>query len=79
MSYSFSPRPAQSHDEHLLSQSPLGHGGEEEIQGQRHDRIQFQERNTATMPGSGDFEITTTQRMMSATVGSVLTSLLGKS
>lgn len=45
---------------------------------QRHDRLQA-EKNTANMSGSGSGgqdEITVTQRMISATVGSVLTSLL---
>lgn len=41
--------------------------------GQRHDRISL---NTASMSGSNKDEITVTQRMVSATVGSVLTSLL---
>merc|ERR1712230_158519 len=44
--------------------------------GQRHDRVQVPEQNTANMSGSNSFEITTTQRMISATWGSVLTSLL---
>lgn len=41
--------------------------------GQRHDRISL---NSASMSGSNGDEITVTQRMVSATVGSVLTSLL---
>ncbi len=49
---------------------------------QQHDRVQVQEQNTDKMGGSGsgstDTDITLTQRMISATWGSVLTSLLGR-
>lgn len=44
--------------------------------GQRHDRIFQQAQNTDNMSASGSDEITVTQRMVSASVGSVLTSLL---
>jgi len=76
MSYSFTSQPAQALDGHLNSQSALGHDAKSQITGQRHDRVQVPEQNTANMSGSNSFEITTTQRMISATWGSVLTSLL---
>lgn len=47
-------------------------------EGQRHDRIQLQKQDTSTMAGSNpSTDITVTQRMISATVGSIATSLLG--
>lgn len=85
MSYSFTAEPAQSLDEHPLSEQALGHDAKSPPTGQRHDRVQVQEPNPTTgeMPGSGSgsdtVEITTYQRMVSATWGSVLTSLLGMS
>ena len=51
-----------------------------ESDGQQHDRIQIQGQNTGTMAGSGGSsgtDITLGQRMVSATWGSILTSLLG--
>ena len=47
--------------------------------GQRHDRILLSEQKTTTMAGSGGTDISVTQRMVSATWGSILTSLLGTS
>jgi len=81
MSYPFTAAPAQSLDEHLLSQHALGHDAKAQSNGQQHDRVQLSEQNTNSgrMSGSGDVEITTYQRMISATWGSVLTSLLGMS
>ena len=47
--------------------------------GQNHDRIPIEEQSTASMSSSssGSTDITLTQRMICATVGSVLTSSLG--
>lgn len=77
MSYSFTSDTAQALDQHRDSHAALGHDAQSQLQGQRHDRVQVQKQDTGNMSGSGDFEITTTQRMISATWGSVLTSLLG--
>jgi len=46
--------------------------------GQRHDRVSQQKQGTDNMSrsGNGQDQITATQRMVSATIGSVLTSLL---
>lgn len=56
-------------------------GSQYAVDSQRHDRISVTDRDTSNMSGSnkssGQDEITVTQRMVSATVGSVLTSLLG--
>jgi hypothetical protein len=81
MSYPFTAAPAQSLDEHPLSQHALGHDAQQQLQieGQRHDRVPFSQQSTANMSGSDKVEITTTQRMISATWGSVLTTLLGMS
>lgn len=78
MSYSFTAQPAQSLDEHPLSQHALDHNAQQLLQpeGQRHDRIPFSQQTPSTMAGSGNVEITTTQRMISATWGSILTTLL---
>ncbi|KIW73553.1 hypothetical protein PV04_01660 [Phialophora macrospora] len=78
MSYSFTAAPAQSLDEHPLSQDALGHDAQQQLQteGQRHDRVPLSQPSTANMSGSDVVEITTTQRMISATWGSVLTTLL---
>ncbi|KIV80195.1 hypothetical protein PV11_07714 [Exophiala sideris] len=76
MSYSFTADTAQALDQHRDSHEALGHDAQLQLQGQRHDRIQVEKPDTGKMPGSGDFEITTTQRMISATWGSILTSLL---
>lgn len=64
----------------------LGADGGSDTSGdlQQHDRIQVQEQDIKNMAGSGsgsgsaDTDITVSQRMMSATLGSVLTSLLGR-
>lgn len=46
--------------------------------GQRHDRISIEKQNSSPMAGAGGaVEISVTQRMISATWGSILTSLLG--
>src|ERR1700742_5404375 len=81
MSYSFTAQPAQSLDEPPISQHALGHNAQQLLQpeGQRHDRIPFSQQTPSTMGGSGNVEITTTQRMVSATWGSILTTLLGTS
>ncbi|KIW24591.1 hypothetical protein, variant [Cladophialophora immunda] len=78
MSYSFTAEPAQSLDEHPLSQHALGHDAQQQPQteGQRHDRVPVSQQDTGNMSGSNTIEITTTQRMISATWGSILTSLL---
>jgi hypothetical protein len=73
MSLAFGSQPAASDDE--SQQSP-----QYASDGQRHDRILLEEPVTTTnkMTNSGAVEISTTQRMVSATWGSVLTTLLGK-
>lgn len=45
-------------------------------QGRRHDRIQNPQQDTMASPAGKD--ISTTQRMISATWGSILTTLLGE-
>ena len=61
----------------------LSHSGETSgfaSHGQNHDRIQNQDTNMAGLqssPGDGEVEVTLLQRMSSATLGSVVTSLLG--
>jgi hypothetical protein len=80
MSYSFTAEPAQSHEEHHVPQPLLGHDAQYNLhihEGQRHDRVPLLQQNTGNMAGSDNVEITTTQRMISATWGSVLTTLLG--
>jgi hypothetical protein len=60
---------------------PSGDGARDAYMGQQHGRIQVEEQNTNSnmaSPGSAGTDITVTQRMISATGGSVLTSLLGK-
>ena len=78
MSHTFTAEPAQSIGKH---QQALGHDAQQQLQaeGQRHDRIQLSQQDTGNMSGSANVEITTTQRMISATWGSLLTSLLGTS
>ncbi|KAJ9608362.1 Carrier protein, mitochondrial [Cladophialophora chaetospira] len=79
MSYPFTAAPVQALDELPLSEHALGHDAQQLSQpdGQRHDRIPLSQQNTGgSMSGSGQIEITTTQRMVSATWGSVLTTLL---
>jgi hypothetical protein len=48
-------------------------------QGQQHDRIPVSQQDANAMAPSGEGNISTTQRMISATWGSILTSLLGQS
>ena len=74
----FTAEPAQSLVE-LQHQDVLGHHGQQQIQaeGQHHDRVPPAQQNTGSMSASENVEITTTQRMISATWGSVFTSLLG--
>ncbi|KIW44741.1 uncharacterized protein PV06_03191 [Exophiala oligosperma] len=73
MSYSFTSEPAQALD----TQSSLSQDAQPHLQGQRHDRVQLQESElAANMSTSPHLDITTSQRMVSATWGSVLTSLL---
>jgi hypothetical protein len=60
---------------------PSGDGARDAYMGQQHGRIQVEEEDTnSKMAGSrsAGTDITLTQRMISATGGSVLTSLLGK-
>ena len=66
MSYATGSQPARILDD------AADYGGD----GQRHDRIPLAEQDS-TMAGSGDVEISVTQRMVSATWGSILTALLG--
>lgn len=49
---------------------------DDDSHGQRHDRIQNSQQDT--MASSGGKDISTTQRMISATWGSILTTLLGE-
>jgi hypothetical protein len=60
---------------------PSGDGARDAYMGQQHGRIQIEEQDTNSnmaSPRSAGTDITVTQRMISATGGSVLTSLLGK-
>ena len=70
MSYTFTPPAPHDQQQHqTLHDVP---------EGQRHDRIQLQKQDTSAMAGyNPSTDITVTQRMMSATVGSIATSLLG--
>lgn len=70
MSYAIGSEPARSHD---TEQSY------HDAEGQQHDRIQLKKQDIDTMAASNVPDITITQRMISATWGSVLTSLLGES
>ena len=47
-------------------------------EGRQHDRIQLSQQDTNDMVSSEDGNISTAQRMISATWGSILTSLLGE-
>ncbi|RMZ89487.1 hypothetical protein DV736_g3270, partial [Chaetothyriales sp. CBS 134916] len=91
MSFAFGSQPASgrqepaeprlSHQQHNPTQSQHGHEQHSVTEGQRHDRIQLDTHaNTATgstaMAGPEEVGITTTQRMVAATWGSILTSLL---
>lgn len=68
----------------VVSEKALNYNGEDHFVGdhdatpggQWHDRVLLEKQNTAAMSPSGTDEITVTQRMVSATVGSLLTSLL---
>lgn len=78
MSYTLASEKALDFDQH---HTPALDNAEE---GQRHDRISPAQDNITNQPGISSMstsnskdEITVTQRMVSATVGSVLTSLLG--
>jgi len=71
MSYSIASESALEHEE--LAAHTIKH----DAPGQRHDRIQVAEQKASDMAGSNAPEITTTQRMVSATWGSIITSLLG--
>lgn len=78
MSYTLASEKALDFDQHHSSTSD--NAGE----GQQHDRLSSAQHNRPNPPGTSDMsasnsgdEITVTQRMVSATVGSVLTSLLG--
>ena len=72
MSYAFGATPASKHQG-----SPDTADSQDVHEGQQHDRIQLQEQDNSSMAGSGSQDITATQRMISATWGSVLTSVLG--
>jgi hypothetical protein len=73
MSSIFGSQPAASQIDTDRNQQDAGDG-------KRHDRILLEEQDTtaSNMSNSGAGEISTTQRMISATWGSVLTTLLGK-
>jgi hypothetical protein len=71
MSY-IRPEPAPTHER---ATTP---NGDDAANRQWHDRIQVEEQETSTMAGTQNTEISVGQRMISATLGSVLTSLLGK-
>lgn len=47
-------------------------------EGQQHDGIQLSQQHTKAMVSADGGNISTTQRMISATWGSILTSLLGE-
>ena len=76
MSDSFTSESAQSLGL-STSDNTLGHDARLFSEGQRHDRVLLQKQDTDDMSASDKLNITTGQRMISATVGSVLTSLLG--
>lgn len=78
MSYSFPSTSAHSLDHSAPSDNALGHDAQFLPEGQGYDRVLFEEQNTNEMSASDHLNITTGQRMISATWGSVLTSLLGK-
>ena len=75
MSYAFGSQPASS-NVNSAEQRPSQQDGSD---GQRHDRIHLEKQGTDTnsMSGSRSQDISVTQRMISATWGSILTSLLG--
>lgn len=78
----FASEPARSDEEKLYSAPD---GNEIGRVGQRHDRISIEEQDASNMAtnrtgsGAGGNDISAGQKMISATWGSVLTSLLGKS
>src|SRR2546421_10534506 len=64
----------------LDSVVPSGDNETDPIRGQQHDRIQLPKQDTNSnmaSSSSANTEITVTQRMIAATGGSLLTSLLG--
>jgi hypothetical protein len=69
MSYAIGSEPARTHNDQQKYH---------DAEGQQHDRIQLQKQDTSSMAASNVPDITVTQRMISATWGSVLTSLLGR-
>lgn len=71
MSYTPASEKAFDFDKH--------HGSEHAVEGQQHDRTLLSKSDINSMSAQNTVsdEITVTQRMVSATVGSVLTSLLG--
>lgn len=77
MSLSFPTRAAHLLDPSDSSEHALGHDAHLLSEEQLHDRVLFKEQNTDKMTASDHLNITTGQRMISATLGSVLTSLLG--
>ena len=73
MSYLVGAEPARTDADRLKAeQSQTTQDG-----GQHHDRISLAQQDTDAAPGSGSVEITIAQRMVSASTGSFLTSLLG--
>lgn len=68
MSYTFGSQPATQHPTQQSYQ---------DAEGQQHDRVQLSKQDNSTMASSSTPDITISQRMISATWGSVLTSLLG--
>ena len=60
--------------------NPLSHSGKTPPRGQNHDRMQSQEpimAGSQASPGDGEVEVTVLQRMSSATLGSLVTAILG--
>lgn len=60
--------------------NPLSHSGKPSPRGQNHDRMQSQEPFMAGSQSSsrgGAVEVTVLQRMSSATLGSLVTAILG--
>jgi hypothetical protein len=79
MSNSFTAHIQPPPDETSTDTNALGYDARVLGDGQRHDRISVEKQNTEAMSRSADkLNITTGQRMVSATWGSVLTSLLGE-
>ena len=72
MSYAFGATPASKHEGFSDKAD-----SQDVHEGQQHDRVQLQKQDNSAMAGSGSQDISATQRMISATWGSVLTSVLG--